>query len=316
MERCEVRWRSERVAVAPVFTSNFHMPAKRKNRSPRQTGISISPADKKTRNNLEENASSSDIVLDALNMAESVTAKLDRIMERLETLSLIENRLDSLASTMANIESTLSRLDADVTMLKEGAGKREKRITELETSINYNEDDVAELQKNLYDHRAQLDKCKKDLLYLEAYSRRENVKIFGVPQTTGNENASESEDTKEIVHKFFEQELKIGNSRTKYEFQRVHRLGKPNSTSSRPIIVRFLRFTDKEEVMSVARKELKDKVFSMYDDIPKDLYDLRKQQQKKFKQARDKGYRVHFSKAHPDQLFVNGKFLPPDQPLE
>ena len=78
--------------------------------------------------------------------------------------SLIKNRLDSMASRMANMESTLSRLDTDVTMLKEGAGKREKRITDLETSINYNEDDVTELQKNLYDHRAQLDKCKKDLL--------------------------------------------------------------------------------------------------------------------------------------------------------
>ena len=100
------------------------------------------------------------------------------------------------------------------------------------------------------------------------------------------------------------------------EFQRVHRLGKPNSTSSRPIIVRFLQFTDKEEVMSTARKELKDKVFSMYDSIPKDLYNLRKQHQKKFKQAWDKGYKAHFSKAHPDQLFVNGKFLPPDQPFE
>ena len=128
-------------------------------------------------------------------------------------LSLIENRLNSMASTMANIESTLSRLDADITMLKEGAGKREKRITDLETSINYNEDDVAELQKNLYDHRTQLDKCKKDLLYLEANSRRENVKIFGVSQATGNEtpDASEPEDTKEIVHNFFEQELKIEN---------------------------------------------------------------------------------------------------------
>ena len=292
------------------------MPAKRKARSPQQTGVSISPAvKKKTRNNSEESTGSSDIVFEALNMAESVTAKLDCIMERLEKLSLIENRLDSMASTMANIESTLSRLDAGVTMLKEGAGKGEIRITELETSINYNEDEVAELQKDLYDHRAQFDKCMKDLLYLEAYSRRENVKIFGVPQATGNENASVTEDTK-IVHNFFEQELKIENSLAKYEFQRVHRLGKPNSTSSRPIIVRFLRFTDKEEVMSVARKEFKDKDFSMYDDIPKDLYELRKQQQKKFKQARDKGYRVHFSKAHPDQLFVNGKFLPPDQPLE
>ena len=29
-KKCEVRWRSECVAVAPVFTSNFHIPAKRK----------------------------------------------------------------------------------------------------------------------------------------------------------------------------------------------------------------------------------------------------------------------------------------------
>ena len=275
------------------------MSAKRKTRSPLQTGVSISPADKKTRNNSEESASSCDIVFDALDMAENVAAKLDLIMERLEKLSLIESRLDSMASTMANIESTLSRLDADVSVLKEEAGKRDKKVNELEKSINYTEEDVAEMQKDLYDHKAQLDKCKKDLLYLEAYSRRENVKIFGVPESTGSENASGPEDTKTIVYNFLEQELQIENSRAKYEFQRVHRLGKPNPTSSRPIIVRFLRFTDKEEVMSEARKKLKDKDYFMYDDIPKDLYDLRKQQKEKFKQARDKGYRVHLSKAHP-----------------
>ena len=214
-------------------------------------------------------------------MAESVTAKLDRIMERHQTLSLIENRLDSMASTMANIESTLSRLDADVTMLKEGAGKIEKRIT---------------------DHRAQLDKCKKDLLYLEAYGRRENVKIFGLPKATGNENASEPEDNKEIVHNLFEQELKIENSRAKYEFQRVHRSGKPNSTSSRPIIVRFLRFTDKEEVMSVTRKELKDKVFAMYDDIPKDLYDLRKQLNSRKSSSKREIKATGYTSARPTQI--------------
>ena len=304
------------LSSAPAFASNFYMSAKRKTRSPLQNGVSISPADKKTRNNSEESASSCDIVFDALDMAENVAAKLDLIMERLEKLSLIESRLDSMASTMANIESTLSRLDADVSVLKEEAGKRDKKVNELEKSINYTEEDVAEMQKDLYDHKAQLDKCKKDLLYLEAYSRRENVKIFGVPESTGSENASGPEDTKTIVYNFLEQELQIENSRAKYEFQRVHRLGKPNPTSSRPIIVRFLRFTDKEEVMSEARKKLKDKDYFMYDDIPKDLYDLLKQQKEKFKQARDKGYRVHFSKAHPDQLFVNGKFLPPDQPLE
>ena len=152
--------------VAPVFVSNFYMSAKRKTRSPLQTGVSISPGDKKTRNYSEESASSGDTVLDALDMAENVTAKL----ESLEKLSLIESRLDSVASTTANIESTLCRLDADVTVLKEGAGKRDKKINELETSINHTEEDVSELQKDSHDHKAQLDKCKKDLLYLEAYS--------------------------------------------------------------------------------------------------------------------------------------------------
>ena len=186
---------------------------------------------------------------------------------------------------------------------------------ELEKSINYTEEDVAELQKDLYGHKAQLDKCKKDLLYLEAYSRRENVKIFGVPESTGSENASEPEDTKTILHNFLEQELQIENSRAKYEFQRVHRLGKPNPTSSRPITVPAVYWQGRSYERS-PKKILKDKDYFMYDDIPKDLYDLRKQQKEKFKQVRDKGYRVHLSKAHPDQLFVNGKFLPPDQPLE
>ena len=118
-------------------------------------------------------------------------------------------------------------------------------------------------------------------------------------------NASEPEDTRSVIYNFLENELRIENPRARYELQRVHRLGKPKSTSPRPIIVRFLRFTDKEEVMSAARQRLKDKDFFIYDDIPKELYDQRKQQQKKFKQALDKGYRVYFSKAHPDQLFVN-----------
>ena len=71
-------------------------------------------------------------------------------------------------------------------------------------------------------------------------------------------------------------------------------------------------------VMDQARKELKrqeDKQFSVFDDIAKKLYEIRKSQMKKFKEARDKGYTVYFSKAKPDKLFVNGKFIPVNAPL-
>ena len=66
-------------------------------------------------------------------------------------------------------------------------------------------------------------------------------------------------------------------------------------------------------VMDQARKELKrqeDKTFSVFDDIPKELYEIKESHMKTFKEARGRGCTVYFSKAQPDKLFVNGKFIP------
>ena len=158
-------------------------------------------------------------------------------------------------------------------------------------------------------------------MYLETYSRRENVKFFGIDEVVpASAVDSPPEDTRDLVFKFLENKLRIENPRGRIEFQRVHRLGKPNNSSDkpRPIIARFLRYSDKEMVMDQARKELKrqeDKQFSVFNDIPKELYEIRKSQMKKFKEARGKGRTVYFSKAQPDKLFVNGKFIPANAPL-
>lgn len=97
------------------------------------------------------------------------------------------------------------------------------------------------------------------------------------------------------------------------EFHSIHRLGRPNFFKPRPIIARFLPYSDRELVMENARKHLKGHVF---EDIPKDLYELRKLQMKKFKEARERGHKAYFSKANPDKLFVNGKYVALDQPLQ
>ena len=52
----------------------------------------------------------------------------------------------------------------------------------------------------------------------------------------------------------------------------------------------------------------------MFDDLPKELYDLRKKQIEKLRQAKN-GFSARFSKAHPDKRFVNGKYIAPDKPL-
>lgn len=88
--------------------------------------------------------------------------------------------------------------------------------------------------------------------------------------------SKEPENTKEIVYKFMEEEMHIPNPRRSIEFQRIHRVGKPKDVGPRPIITRFLRYADREMVLHQARKTLKNKDFSMFEDFPRELYKLRK----------------------------------------
>ena len=122
-----------------------------------------------------------------------------------------------------------------------------------------------------------------------------------------NGGQAKIEDTRGIIHKFLEHQLKIPNERQRIEFC----LGKPKNGSLRPIIARFLRYGDKELVMGQARKNLKDTEFHVYDDVPKLLYDSKKGQMKKLHKAREKGVITYFSKAQPDKLCVNGKYIAP-----
>ena len=158
---------------------------------------------------------------------------------------------------------------------------------------------------------------------METYSRRENLKFFGVPENTectmeeGSQQGVAFENTREVMYKFLEENLKIEQPREKIELQRIHRLGRPNSLKPRPIIARFLRYSDRELVMDSSRKHLKGhQDFHVFEDIPKDLYELGKLQMKKFKEARERGHKTYFNKANSEKLFVNGKNVAPDQPFQ
>ena len=172
----------------------------------------------------------------------------------------------------------------------------EKKVSALEESIQFNEDDISDLKKESKESKFEINDLRKQLLYLETYSRRENIKFFGIDEEVpASEVDSPPKDTRDLVFKFLENKLRIETRHGRIEFQyckeniytekgefsfeelhaartRVHRLGKPNNSSDkpRPIIARFLRYSDKEMVMDQARKELKsqeDKQFSVFDDI-------------------------------------------------
>ena len=146
-------------------------------------------------------------------------------------------------------------------------------------------------------------------LYLEAYSRRENIKFENIPEEETNK-----EDTEMALRNFLETELGFGDA-ANVEIQRVHRLGKKRGESSRPILARFLRYKDCEKLLSLGHR-LRGTNYKMYQDLPFEIVERRRAQMETFKKARRNNIPAAFSKAQPNKLFIRGKLWPFGMPLE
>ena len=83
-------------------------------------------------------------------------------------------------TTLASTEENVSRLDSDVEDLKTKSKQLGSTVNELKESIQFNEEDISDLK--LENRKVQQDVCElqKQLLYMETYSRRENVKFVGL----------------------------------------------------------------------------------------------------------------------------------------
>ena len=139
------------------------------------------------------------------------------------------------------------------------------------------------MRKNAYDIKdncsSNTDELRKQILYLETYSRRENLKFVGIPEKcSSNDNISDAsegsiyaENTVAVIYKFMADELSMAEPHKSIEFQRIHLFS--NREGPRPILARFLRYSDRQNVLELARSKLKGTNFAVYEDISKESYD-------------------------------------------
>ena len=103
----------------------------------------------------------------------------------------------------------------------------------------------------------------------EACSRQENQIFENMRQATEREN------TESALCTFLKTDLGYKDANT-IEIQQVHGLGKKRDEDKRrPIIVRFLRYKDCEEILSL-RGCLRGSTFRMYQDLPHEIAARRK----------------------------------------
>ena len=144
----------------------------------------------------------------------------------------------------------LMSLTSPINKMKEDTRAVESSIKGMDNSLTYLNKEVEELRGTVEDKDKQIEYLHTQHLYLESYSRRENLKFFGIPENEAS--ASEGKDavgTIDVLCEFLYDVLGFGDPKRNMEFQRVHRIGKSVRGKPRPILARFLRYQDRESAL-------------------------------------------------------------------
>ena len=166
---------------------------------------------------------SEDVVLSPLDMAQDFASKVDLIISKLSQLENIGTQINTLQDSVDRINQTVANLQSEYYRLKEDVRKTVDETNTLQTSVKFLNDEAEASKKKLRDDeeksRQKMEDLRLQLLNYEVYSRLENLRFYGIPET------DEEENTEAVLKAFLEKELNVEN--TQYiEFQRVHRVGK------------------------------------------------------------------------------------------
>ncbi|KAG1935267.1 hypothetical protein F2P79_019375 [Pimephales promelas] len=157
---------------------------------------------------------------------------MSRMMEKIseKIISAFDERFDKLEATLQTIQTAQRELSERVDVVEEQASDHETRIHSLETSL----DTLSKENKML----------KFKLNDLEGRSRRNNIRIIGIPE--GAEKGRPTEFVAELIKQLFE------DFSDPPIIDRAHRVPQPKppeGAKSRAIIARMHYFQDKERIL-------------------------------------------------------------------
>ena len=93
----------------------------------------------------------------------------------------------------------------------------------MKEKVKFIDGKITELQESADKRKTDINECRKQILLLETYSRRENLKFERIPESfeTSAQQSSSAEDTKKVLVNFIEDALGLEDAKG-IEFQLVH----------------------------------------------------------------------------------------------
>lgn len=166
-----------------------------------------------------------------------------------------EDEIDTSQYNLADIMKQMRKMESAL----------KKEISAVQESMKTLTDENIALRKELINTKQTINKLETKVNDLEQYTRRNNLRVFGVPDTGVWETAEQAEEkVLNVINKKLSMADIKGN-----DIEIAHRVGKFQQGKNRAIIVRFLSRKIKEKVIRERRK-LKGSKMLIAEDLTKE----------------------------------------------
>ena len=135
---------------------------------------------------------------------EEMNTKLDQVLTSCGEIALLKDEIRKLRDEVKNLKQSLQSAEEEIESLQESQKETSAQVKENNEDIDFLFEDIGALRRRN--------------IKLEAYTRRENVRIFNVGE-------EEDENTEELVRSVFVANLKIPADKVyDIRFEQVHRI--------------------------------------------------------------------------------------------
>ena len=197
------------------------------------------------------------------------------------------------SSKIEMLKEIMDQKDQLVSSLSTKVGKLEVELEHVKKSQNFVTNETSDMKKtmdkSLSENSKKLEELNIKTVDLEDRSRRDNIVVFGIPETPSDSNPENSEL---LITQLFKKHGLIDKDHDMDHdpvFHRVHRLGmkKEDTAKPRPIICKCVYFKDREMFLHSYGK-LKGTTISIAEDFSKPTLAVRRQLVQHAKMAKDK----------------------------
>ncbi|KAG7457282.1 hypothetical protein JOB18_048590 [Solea senegalensis] len=183
-----------------------------------------------------------------LNELQSLRKTVIEINTKISTLDDFGGKLDNVERRIAEMNGSVDAVQKSFTDLQQDITAYAKRLTEAEGRIGDAENDLQSVNLKLTDAAKRIACLESKTEDLENRARRKNLRLVGLP-----ESAEKTQLMTDYIQRMLPAWLGLdaNNSST---LERAHRtLARPRPDQSRAVIIRFLRFQDRELVFNTSK---------------------------------------------------------------